>query len=308
MHRRLRIPAIWLLLLAFSVAAHAQVAAQPQPQPRRFLMWKAVSPTATLYLVGSIHVGDKSMYPLPQEVESAFTAAKVLAVEINVKSMDRMKTMELIQKNGMYFGDDSLSRHISKETSAALDDFCGKHNLPRAGVEQLKPWVVAVTIAALSWQQAGEDPSLGVDMHFLDESKPPQRIDELETMESQLNLFVNATEEEQQALLASTLKLGDKMKDMIKKIQSAYLSGDPEALQKIMDEQADTGSKTLTKKLLDDRNVTMAARLDEYLKNKEQAFVVVGAAHIVGDKGIAKLLRDKGYKVEQVTLQTKSAQ
>ena len=115
-------------------------------------------------------------------------------------------------------------------------------------------------------------------------------------------------EEEQQALLASTLKLGDKMKDMIKKIQSAYLSGDPEALQKIMDEQADTGSKTLTKKLLDDRNVTMAARLDEYLKNKEQAFVVVGAAHIVGDKGIAKLLRDKGYKVEQVTLQTKSAQ
>jgi uncharacterized protein YbaP (TraB family) len=142
-------------------------------------------------------------------------------------------------------------------------------------------------------------------MHFLDESKPPQRIDELESMESQLNIFVNATEEEQQALLSSTLKQGDKMKDMIKRIQAAYLSGDPDALQKIMDEQADTGSKSLTKKLLDDRNVTMAARLDEYLKTKEQAFVVVGAAHIVGDKGLAKLLRDKGYKVEQVTLEAK---
>jgi uncharacterized protein YbaP (TraB family) len=196
----------------------------------------------------------------------------------------------------------------SPKTSDALDDFCSKHNLPRAGIEQLRPWVVAVTIAALSWQQAGEDPNLGIDMHFLDESKPPQRIDELETMESQLNLFVNATEEEQQALLSSTLKQGDKMKDMIKRIQAAYLSGDPDALQKIMDEQADTGSKTLTRKLLDDRNVTMAARLDEYLKNKEQAFVVVGAAHIVGDKGIAKLLRDKGYKVEQVTLEAKPAE
>jgi uncharacterized protein YbaP (TraB family) len=142
-------------------------------------------------------------------------------------------------------------------------------------------------------------------MHFLDESKPPQRIDELESMESQLNLFVSATDEEQQALLASTLKQGDKMKEMIKRIQAAYISGDPAALEKIMQEQADTGSKTLTKKLLDDRNLTMAARLDEYLKGKEQTFVVVGAAHIVGEKGVAKLLRDKGYKIEQVTLETK---
>jgi uncharacterized protein YbaP (TraB family) len=305
MPRRFCIPALWLFLLALSVTAFTQTAPQPQPKPRRFLMWKAVSPTTTLYLVGSIHVGDKSMYPLPQEVESAFAAAQVLAVEINIKNVDKMKAMELIQKNGMYSGGDSLSKHISKETSDALDDFCSKHGLPRAGIEQLKPWVVAVTIAALSWQQAGEDPSLGIDMHFLDESKPPQRIDELESMESQLNLFVSATEEEQQALLASTLKQGDKMNEMIKQIQAAYLSGDPAALEKIMQEQADTGSKTLTKKLLDDRNVTMAARLDEYLKSKEHAFVVVGAAHIVGEKGVAKLLRDKGYKVDQVTLEAK---
>jgi uncharacterized protein len=306
MFRRVRVPAICLLVLAFS-AACAQTAAPPQTQPkqRRFLMWKAVSPTTSLYLVGSIHVGDKSMYPLPQEVESAFAAAKVLTVEINVKNVNQMEMLGLVQKNGMYSGGDSLSKHISPETSAALDDYCSKHNLPRAGLEQFRPWFVAVTIAALAWKAAGEDPDLGIDMHFLNESKPPQRIDELETAESQLNLFVNASEEEQQALLDSSLKQGDKMKEMIQRIQAAYISGDPAALEKIMHEQADTGSKSLTKKLLDDRNVAMAARLDQYLKTKEQAFVVVGAAHIVGDKGIARLLRDKGYKVEQVTLESK---
>jgi len=301
---RLRIPAICLLLLALS-AAYAQTATPPQPKLRRFLMWKATSATSTMYLVGSIHVGDKTMYPLPPEVEAAFAAAKVLTVEINIKNVDKMKTMELIQQNGMYSGGDSLSKHISKETSDALDSFCTAHSLPRAGVEQLKPWVVAVTIAALSWQQAGEDPALGIDMHFLDESKPPQRIDELETIESQLGLFVNATDEEQQALLASTLKQGDKMKETIKQLQATYASGDAEALDKLMKEEADTGSKSLTQKLLYDRNVTMVARLEDYLKKKEQVFVVVGAGHIVGDKGIAKLLRDKGYKVEQVTLEAK---
>src|SRR5262249_39919407 len=127
MFRRYRIPAVFFLLLALLAAAQAQTAAQPQPKPRRFLMWKATSPTVTVYLVGSIHVGNNTMYPLPKEVESAFAAAKVLAVEINIKNADQAKMMGLVQKYGMYGPDDSLSKHLSKETSAALDDFCNKH-------------------------------------------------------------------------------------------------------------------------------------------------------------------------------------
>jgi uncharacterized protein YbaP (TraB family) len=307
MPRLYLIPALWFSMLAFVGATQAQPQAAPQSQPRarRFLMWKAASPTATVYLVGSIHVGDKGMYPLPREVESAFASSKALAVEINIKNVDQAKTMGLVQQYGMYSGEDSLSKHISGGMSAELDEFCSKNGLPRAGIEQLKPWVVAVTIAALSWQKAGEDPSLGIDMHFLNESKPPQRIDEFETVESQLALFATATDEEQQGLLASTLKQGDKITETIKQIQAAYLSGDPDALEKVMDEETDMGTRTLTKKLLDDRNVAMAGKIDQYLKGKEPVFVVVGAAHIIGDKGVAKLLRDKGYKVEQVTLEAK---
>ncbi|HZE82126.1 MAG TPA: TraB/GumN family protein [Candidatus Polarisedimenticolia bacterium] len=305
MLKRRHINSILIVLLAFLGAAQAQQAAPAQPKPRRFLMWRATSPTATVYLVGSIHLGDSSMYPLPKEVESAFAAAKVLAVEINIKNADQAKMMGLLQKAGFYTGDDSLTKHLSKETQAALEDYCTRHNVPRMGMEQLKPWVVAITIAAMAWQQAGEDPSLGIDLHFLNETKPPQRIDELETMESQLAIFAEASEEEQQSMLASILKKGDKIKDMIKRTQAAYMAGDPDALQKVMDEQDDVGSKNLEKKLLDDRNVVMTGKMEEYLKGKDPIFVVVGAAHIIGDKGIAKQLRDKGYKVDQVTLEAK---
>jgi len=305
MLKRRYIYAMLTLLLAFWQAAQAQQTAAAQPKPRRFLMWKATSPTTTVYLVGSIHMGDSSMYPLPGEVESAFAGAKALAVEVNSKNVDQSKNIDLVQTFGMYGPGDSLTKHLSKETMSMLDDYCTKHNVPRAGMEQLKPWVVAVSIAALAWQQAGEDPALGIDMHFLNEIKPPQRVDELETLDSQFAIFATATEEEQQQMLESTLKQGDKIKDMIKRIQAAYTSGDPNALQKIMEEVTDMGSKSLTKKLLDDRNVTMAIKLDEYLKGKEPIFVVVGAAHIIGDKGLAKMLRDKGYKVDQVTLEAK---
>jgi uncharacterized protein len=305
MLKRRHIRAVLLALLSFLGAAQAQQAAPAQPKPRRFLMWKAASPTTTVYLVGSIHLGDSSMYPLPKEVESAFAAAKVLAVEINIKNADQAKMVGLIQKYGLYTPDDSLTKHLPKETQTALDDYCARHNVPRQGMEQLKPWVVAVTIAAMAWQQAGEDPSLGIDIHFLDESKPPQRIDELESMESQLSIFAEASEQEQQSMLGAILKQGDKTKDIIKRTQAAYVAGDPDALQKVMDEQDDVGSKTLEKKLLDDRNAVMTGKMEEYLKGKEPIFVVVGAAHIIGDKGIARQLRDKGYKVEQVVLEAK---
>jgi len=131
MLKRRHIHAVLLVLLAFMGAAQAQQAAPAQPKPRRFLMWKAASPTTTVYLVGSIHLGDSSMYPLPKEVESAFAAAKVLAVEINIKNADQGKMMGLIQKYGLYTGDDSLTKHLPKDTQAALDDYCTRHNVPR---------------------------------------------------------------------------------------------------------------------------------------------------------------------------------
>jgi len=306
MRKRRHIHAVLLVLLAFLGVVQAQQAAPAQPKSRRFLMWKATSPSTTVYLVGSIHVGDSSMYPLPREVESAFAAAKVLAVELNIKNADQAKVLSLVQKYGVYADDDSLAKHLSKETQAALDEYCARHNVPRMGMEKLKPWLVSISIAQMAWQQAGEDPSLGIDMHFLNESKPPQRIDELETMESQFAILADATETEQQAMLASTLKRGDDMKDLIARVLTAYTSGDPGLLEKIMQEQNDVGSKSLVKKFVDDRNVAMTGKMEEYLKGKDPVFVVVGAAHIVGDKGIAKQLRDKGYKVEQLTLASKA--
>src|SRR5260221_3269554 len=98
MLKRRHINSILIVLLAFLGAAQAQQAAPAQPKPRRFLMWKATSPTATVYLVGSIHLGDSSMYPLPKGVESAFAAAKVLAVGIHINNADQAKMVGLLPK------------------------------------------------------------------------------------------------------------------------------------------------------------------------------------------------------------------
>ena len=293
-----------LVMALCSAPAAAQNAAPPAAKaPRKVLLWKASSPTATVYLMGSIHVGDASMYPLPPAVEAAFDSSKVLAVEINVKNIDQAKGMKLVQEFGLYSGDDTLANHVSKETVAILNQFCEKAGFPKTAFEKLKPWVVAVTVIAISLKAAGEDPALGIDQHFLDQAKS-QRIEEMETAEYQLGLFSAASEQDQLELLTASLNQVDKTQQLMLKMQDAYLSGDAEKLVAVVREQ-DTLPKALRKKLIDDRNIAMAEKVEGYLKGNDQAFVVLGAAHVVGDTGIVKLLKAKGYKVEQVSAEAR---
>ncbi len=100
-------------------------------------------------------------------------------------------------------------------------------------------------------------------------------------------------------MLASTLRRTEKAKEYLQKMQTAYLTGDADTLLQLIYEQ-DAGPPSLMKKLVDDRNVTMTASLEQYLKGKEPCFVVVGAAHLLGDNGIVKLLQNKGYRVQLV--------
>jgi uncharacterized protein YbaP (TraB family) len=203
-----------------------------------------------------------------------------------------------MRKYGMYRAGDGLSKHLNKQTADALAAFCAKNGRQRDELEQYKPWVVAKLVADLSSTQAGEDRKLGIERHFLDESKPPQRIAALETVRFQASVLAAGTEEEQQEWLANELKQFDPSKESEQKINDAYLAGDADALLKLM--EPPTLPKSLDKRLTDDRNVTMTASLERYLKGKETCFVVVGLAHFIGNNGIVKLLQGKGYRVERI--------
>jgi uncharacterized protein YbaP (TraB family) len=52
-------------------------------------------------------------------------------------------------------------------------------------------------------------------------------------------------------------------------------------------------------KLVYERNINMAEKIEGYLRTKGNYFVIIGAAHLVGEKGIIEILRGKGYRVVQ---------
>jgi uncharacterized protein YbaP (TraB family) len=48
------------------------------------------------------------------------------------------------------------------------------------------------------------------------------------------------------------------------------------------------------------RNKKMTAKIEEFLKKRGNYFVVVGAGHLVGRRGIIRLLEKKGHPVSQL--------
>jgi len=44
----------------------------------------------------------------------------------------------------------------------------------------------------------------------------------------------------------------------------------------------------------------MVSKIEDLLRTKETYFVIVGAGHLVGNRGIIEILKGKGYFVEQL--------
>lgn len=293
-----------LLLIASFVRA--------EDAPGKTLMWKVTGEGNEIYLLGSIHVMKKEIYPLAKELEDAFAKSKYLVVE--AQEPDPATIQKMVMEKGMYAGDDTLNKHLTKPTQEALAAYLPKSGLPgpvQESLSKMKPWMVSITLSLMGMMQLGFDPQMGIDKHFLDEAKTAQKkVLELESADFQLTLLSGFSDDLQDKLLASTLLEVSSMKEQIEKMVAAWSKGDGAEMSKILTEHLvkHPELKAVFEKLIDERNAPMAAKVEGYLKSKEIHFVVAGAAHMVGEKGIVKLLQDKKYKVEQVMASGKKAE
>ncbi|MFK0525573.1 TraB/GumN family protein [Paenibacillus illinoisensis] len=266
----------------------------------RGFMWEVESNGNTVYLVGSMHIADDSFYPLREEFEEAFAEADYLGVEIDISKAADEAQQKLILDLGSYQDGTTLKDHVSSETYTKLEDILKKNGLEPNALDAFKPWVAESTLASLKSAAAGYEASAGVDLYFIQkaiESKLP--IIELESYESQLGMFNDFSKELQEETLKATLDNFDVLDDSVNQMAEMWKTGNDEQLLDLTNNFSD--NEEYNQAMLIDRNIGMADKIDGYLKSdkKEEYFIVVGAAHYLGEHGIVKLLEDKGYTVER---------
>jgi len=268
----------------------------------RALLWQVQSEHATVYLLGSIHYADESFYPLRRDIEQAFYSSDHLVVEINIDAEKAQRYRELVQQKGLYKGEATIRDDLSKETYRQLQDRLRRLGMPLEMVHKQKPGIVVLTLTAVQVMRMGFMPELGIDAYFLKRAVDSKKnIIELETVDDQMDIFLNITDAD--LLLRETLHSLDEAEMLMMDMTYCWKQGDEVCLEKILFEDAVSRYPSFIRiydSLFFKRNENMANDIKGFLDGKGTYFVVVGAGHLVGDKGIPKLLRKAGFDVRRL--------
>ncbi len=276
----------------------------------RAFFWQiesAADATATVYLMGSIHFADDSFYPLRKEIEQAFNHADYLVVELDVNQSDHVKYNEILVKDGVFKDGTTIRDVITDETWRQLRQRLHHLNISYENIKHYKPGVLVLTLSALQVMKLGFEPEFGIDAYFLakakrqDGSGATKNIIELETLEQQLNLFLNIPDAE--LLLKESLYSLDESELLMADMVRYWKTGDEKQMEKILFADAlleYPAFSAIYDKLFYDRNRQMTVKINTMLNSKGVYFVVVGSGHLIGEKGIVNALRKKGHEVERL--------
>jgi uncharacterized protein YbaP (TraB family) len=273
-----------------------------QESAGKSFLWEIRSEQGNSYLFGSVHLLKKEHYPLKTVIENAFEQSDVLVLEIDLSGENLLKAGLYMLQEGKYPGEETLKDYISEKTYRLLIDKAKTMDMNLEWLNGWKPWMVAFHILERKSMQLGYNPMAGVDMYFLNKSQGKKEIQGLETVEFQVGLFENFSKEESEKFLLSTIMEADQLEKEMNQLITAWSSGDVEKMEKTMTDtiREYPGLEAFYKKMNDDRNVRMVEKIISFLKTDKKYFIVVGAAHMIGKNGIVQLLKDKGYKVNQL--------
>lgn len=265
----------------------------------RALFWQVQSDTAKVYLLGSIHYADESFYPLRREIEQAFYSSGHLVVEINIDADKAQRYRELMQQKGSYQGEATIRDDISEETYRQLQYRLRRLGMPLDMVHKQKPGMLVLTLTAVQVMKMGFMPELGIDAYFLKRAVDSKKnIIELETVDEQMDIFLNVSDGD--ILLRETLHSLDEADMLMMDMTRCWKRGDEACLEKILFEDAMSRYPSFIRiydELFFKRNENMANDIKRFLEGEGTYFVVIGAGHLVGDKGIPVLLRNAGFDV-----------
>jgi hypothetical protein len=284
--------ALWVVISALSPRSWASDA--------KSFLWEVTSDTATVFVMGSIHAAKPEFYPLNPVIENAFKQSSCLVVEVNPSASDEKKIQAIIEEKGFYPENDQIKNHIEGPLYKDLLKYLAKNGIPLERVSRMRPGFLSFTLTAAHIIKLGYLPEHGVDLYFLNKARESKQILELETLEEQMELLLDMPHEN--LFLKYTLADLDHAEQMLLDMSSDWLNGDTEGIYNnvIQPFIGNPEMMPLMNRLFFERNRKMTSKIKELLKGDRTCFVVVGAGHLVGDKGIIELLKQGQYNIRQL--------
>lgn len=251
------------------------------------------------WLLGSIHAGKPSLYPLPDPVERAWQQSRALVMEVDMTHISQEQWQEMGAITRLVDGK-TLKDHLPMDLYRRTLIAAGQNGLTEAMLAPLRPWFAAITLTQAALERTGYRGEFGVDQHFAkranDGGKP---IVGLETLLEQLG-YLASVGDNQTLMLESTLDELPKLEKGFTEVMAAWQNGDQATLINLLKEEMAPPKLQawLEQTLLAERNRNWVKKWPG-LPN--ESFIVVGALHLYGEQGLLALLEQQGWRITPLT-------
>ena len=288
--------------ILFSIAAIA-MALSSQAQ----LLWKVTGGDSKgdSYIFGTHHIAPVAILDSIQGFADALNSVSTVYGELEMAEMTSPAVQQVAMRHSMAPADSTLSKLLSAEQLDSVSAVLGKYTggmLTAAALDPMKPVVVSTQLGVMQ--------SMVAFPEFTGQQQLDQVIQEraqlagkavkgLETAEQQFAILMGGSLSKQAEQLMKDIRKEEKTIEDAKTLAAAYMSADLDAMERLFNDP-DTGmSPETAKALIYDRNDNWIAQLREILP-ADKVMIVVGAGHLVGEKGILSQLRNAGYEVTAV--------
>jgi uncharacterized protein len=263
-------------------------------------VWAIHGDHNTVYLAGSVHLLKANDAALPAGFERAYAGSQTLVMELDLGKVDQVEAASWMMEHGMLPQGSSLRKAIGDTRYQHVSTEADRLGIPMDMADQLAPWVLGLQLMELQYAQLGFDPEAGVEEQLQHRAQGDRKSTSgLETLPEQLGVFETLSSEEQAKFLDMVVtELHDVGSDT-QSVITAWRSGDAAKLGALLGDEYKQ-FPVLYRALVSDRNKRWVPQIEQFLKAKDNYFVVVGALHLVGDGGLLELLRRDGFKAEQL--------
>ncbi len=261
-------------------------------------LWVVKDADSTLYLFGTIHVLRPDTPWGSAKVDAAFDASDELILEFSNPD-DQAALVPIFRQHGVS-PERPLSSLLTAEELAELDTAARTIGGTAAGMDTLRPWLAAVTLAVAPLLRAGYDPQSGVERLLKARAlEAHKRVGGFETADQQIRIIAGLSEETQLDLLRATLKEFHEALTGVDDLVSAWASGDEAAIDRLAVSTMREQSEEIYQALLVRRNADWADQIQALLAGSGTTFIAVGSAHLAGDDSVQSILQARGVEVER---------
>ncbi|HCP65144.1 MAG TPA: TraB/GumN family protein [Hyphomonadaceae bacterium] len=275
-------------------------ATAPVSQKATPAMWVVKDRDTTIYLFGTFHLMAPGIDWNHGKVKSAFESADTLKLEIANIEAEAPIIGNLMASKGQLPAGQTIYDGLTEAQKTALSAIIAQSGFPPEAIQQMRPWMGSLILSLGLYQKLGLDPNQGVDKTLDGLARAANKpVEGFETGAEQIGFFANLTDDQQKAMLVSTIEDWDQATTMLNDMIDAWKTGNADKLGDLMNTSL-RSQPELSKLILADRNKRWADWIATRMATPGTVFVAVGAGHLSGPDSVQAFLKQKRIKSTRV--------